>query len=114
MTFAAFNGARVVKAETTNFDPTEYCKNQWHKVRARFYDNQLSLKVWTTLFISNHQNNYSETCIIRPPLGLEKGGLYLQVVFISGPFYTVYNKNNYVPWALRGSHRRKIFDDRVW
>ena len=27
-------------------------------------------------------SQYSETCIIRPPLGLEKGGLYLQVVFI--------------------------------
>ena len=26
---------------------------------------------------------YSETCILRPPLGLEKGGLYLKVVFIS-------------------------------
>ena len=27
--------------------------------------------------------NYSETCILRPPLGPEKCGLYLQVVFIS-------------------------------
>ena len=35
--------------------------------------------------MSFHDEIYSETCIIRPPLGLEKGlsGLYLQVVFIS-------------------------------
>ena len=26
---------------------------------------------------------YSETCILRPPLGAGKGGHYLQVVFIS-------------------------------
>ena len=30
-----------------------------------------------------HKNKYRETCISRPPLGLEKGSLYLKVVFIS-------------------------------
>ena len=30
-----------------------------------------------------YQYHYSETCILRPPLGPRKGGLYLQVVFIS-------------------------------
>ena len=29
------------------------------------------------------KSKYSDTCILRPPLGPEKGGLYLQVVFIS-------------------------------
>ena len=30
-----------------------------------------------------YQIKYNEICIIRLPLGLEKSGLYLQVVFIS-------------------------------
>ena len=40
---------------------------------------------------------YSETCIIRPPLELEKGGLYSQV-------YCLHNKNKFVlKYAVLGS-----------
>ena len=37
------------------------------------------------------KKNNGEASIIRPPLGLEKGGLYQQVVFI---FISIYDKNN--------------------